>query len=75
MTPEYDLILQAITDLKERFDRFDEKQDAQIAAVYKKMSDDFVTCKEFDPVRNAVYAAIGIIGVAVIGALITLVLK
>ncbi len=72
---EYDLIIAAIDGLKDRFDRFEEKQDTQIDSIYKKLTDEYVTCKEFEPIQKAVYAAIGLIVFAVIGALVTLVIK
>ena len=49
------------------------KQD--ISEVKVKLDEHYVTKAEFDPVRNIVYGMVGVILLAVIGALVTLVVR
>lgn len=46
-----------------------------IAEINIKLDDKYVTKEEFIPVRNVVYGMVAIILVAVIGAIVTLVLR
>ena len=46
-----------------------------IAEINQKLDDKYVTKDEFDPVKKLVYGMVAIILVAVIGALLTLVLR
>lgn len=75
-----------IANMKDRFDRISEKLDALRAEVHTEMtvlresltqtlSEHYVRHEEFEPVKNAVYGTIAIIGMAFIGAIIVLVLK
>lgn len=47
---------------------------ADIKEIKKAMSSRFVTREEFEPVRKVVYGMVGIILMAVIGAMVALVL-
>jgi hypothetical protein len=48
---------------------------ADVKEIKEKMESHFITKEEFDPVKKIVYGLVGIILVAVIGALVALVLK
>jgi hypothetical protein len=46
----------------------------QIKSINKKLDESFVTKDEFDPVRNVVYGLVGMLLVAVLGAIVKLVI-
>ena len=48
---------------------------ADVAEIKTKMEANYVTREEFDPVKKIVYGLVSIILVAVVGALITLVIR
>lgn len=46
-----------------------------IAEVKLKLERDYVTRNDFEPIRKIIYGIVSIMGVAVVGALMTLVLR
>ena len=70
---ETELILDAIRSLESRVVDYEQEQRETNAAIYKHMAATYVTCKEFDPVKAITYGFVGLILVAVVVALLSLV--
>lgn len=47
----------------------------EVVEIKEKLEKNYVTEDEFDPIRKIVYGLVGLILVAVVGALVTLVIK
>lgn len=70
---EYEILTQSMNRIERKIDNLDAKLDDKISSVYKKMNDDYVTCKEFEPVKHIAFGLIAIIVVTVLGAILYLV--
>jgi hypothetical protein len=58
-------------NIEKRFDKIDKKMEKMC----EDMKNDYVSYKEFTPIKNVVYGTVGAILMAVIGAILTLVIK
>jgi hypothetical protein len=69
--PSIETVCKDIEYIKDAID----KLNLQISDWQKKAERDYVTRKEFEPVRNLVYGVVGTVGLTIVGALMALLLK
>lgn len=60
--------------IEEKLDKFEQSINVRFDGVEKKI-DKMVSRDEFEPIRNIVYTGVGLILIAVLGALINLVIS
>lgn len=68
---DIDVVCKDIEYIKEAID----KLNLQISEWQKKAEREYVTHKEFEPVRNLVYGVVAMVGLSIVGALMALLLR
>jgi uncharacterized protein len=67
--------VQEVHSLKAKLEELTIEVSKQRVDITQDSKDSYVTKGEFEPIKNLIYGAVGIILVAVVGAIVTLIIK